>query len=136
MAAISYGDAYLNASGPGSLRAACEASGPRTVVFRVGGTIELSNYIVIRNDNITIAGQTAPGDDICLKGHWLEIEDAHEVIIRYIHTRPAAPIMGDAFPIARSANIVIDHCSVSWGNDETLSAVTKDTGIVTKNISI
>ena len=126
----------LNDSGPGSLRAACEASGPRTVVFRVGGVIELSSYIVIRDPYITIAGQTAPGDGICIKDHWLEIEDTHDVIVRYIRTRPDAPINGDAFPIAKANNIIIDHCSVSWGDDEVLSAVTKDTGNVAKDITI
>ena len=73
----------LNSSGPGSLGAAIAASGPRTVVFRVSGTIE-GNFN-IRNDKITVAGQTAPGDGICIKGS-LDM-NANNVIIRYIRIR-------------------------------------------------
>ncbi len=73
----------LDASGPGSLQAACEAEGPRTVVFRVAGTID--GDIRIRRDHITIAGQTAPGDGITIKGN-LGI-DANDVIIRYLRVR-------------------------------------------------
>ena len=71
----------LNDSGEGTLRAVVEASGPRTVIFRVSGNIELERPIVIRNPYITIAGQTAPGDGICLKNHPLGI-DADHVIVR------------------------------------------------------
>ena len=73
----------LNGDGPGSLRAACEASGKRTVVFRVGGTIDLSGKdIVVTNEFITIAGQTAPGDGIQIKGGRLFIiaEGLHESV--------------------------------------------------------
>ncbi|MHC4118786.1 MAG: pectate lyase, partial [Planctomycetota bacterium] len=73
----------LNDSGPGSLREAVEAEGPRTVVFRVSGTIILEDTLSIRNPYITIAGQTAPGDGICLRKRPLTI-DADEVIVRYL----------------------------------------------------
>jgi hypothetical protein len=73
----------LNASGSGSLQAACEAEGPRIVVFKVAGTID--GNVRIRNDHITIAGQTAPGDGVTIKGH-LGI-GANDVIVRNIRVR-------------------------------------------------
>src|SRR5438552_6854860 len=77
----------LDDSGPGSFRAACEANGPRIVIFRVGGLIDLKKNIVIRNPNITIAAQTAPGDGTCLRDHQLII-DTHDVVLRYLRSRP------------------------------------------------
>ena len=72
----------LNDSGPGSLREACETEGPRIVIFRVSGTIELKSRIKISKPYITIAGQTAPGDGICLKNYHLAI-GTNDVVIRY-----------------------------------------------------
>ena len=73
----------LNDSGPGSLREAVEASGPRIVVFEVDGVIHLKSPLRIANDSITIAGQSAPGDGICLTDYALTV-DASEVIVLYI----------------------------------------------------
>ena len=76
----------LNDSGPGSLREAVEARGPRIVIFKVAGIIDLKTPLVITEPYITIAGQTAPGDGICLKGRRVQI-DAHDTIIRYLRVR-------------------------------------------------
>jgi len=111
----------LNDSGPGSFRAACEAKGPRTVVFRVSGTIELQSGLKIKNPYITIAGQTAPGDGICIKNYQLAFDTDH-VIVRYIRVRPGDEKGKEQDALGGSGDhIIIDHCSVSWGVDETLS---------------
>ena len=119
----------LNDSGKGSLREACEANGSRTVIFRVGGTIDLKGKnIFIKNDNITIAGQTALGDGIQIKNGGLII-NASEVIVRYLRIRLGSEYMGvnDALDIAspnrhnRKKNIIIDHVSAFWGVDETMN---------------
>ena len=81
----------LNDSGPGSLRAAVNASGPRIVVFRVGGTIELKSDIIIRGEDqayLTIAGQTAPGGGILLKKYGLLLINTHDIVVRHIRVRP------------------------------------------------
>ncbi len=105
---------------PGSLRAAIEATGPRTIVFKVAGTIELKSELRVRNPYLTIAGQTAPGEGITLKGETFSIT-ANEVIIRNIRVRLGDFVIDDAMEIGNSNNVIIDHCSVSWGVDETLS---------------
>jgi pectate lyase len=113
----------LNDSGLGSFRAACETRGPRIVIFRVGGLIDLKSPVVIREPYITIAGQTAPGDGVCLRGYGLIVE-ANDVVVRYLRTRPG-DISGtevDSIAVGGSSrNVVIDHCSASWSVDEALS---------------
>jgi pectate lyase len=112
----------LNDAGPGSLREAIDADGPRTVLFRVSGTIELAKKLVIRNPFITIAGQSAPGDGICLAGYEVEIR-THDVIVRHLRVRPGDRNEGerDAMSIVGGDHVIADHCSTGWGNDETLS---------------
>ena len=112
----------LNDSGPGSLREACETEGPRIVVFTVSGTITLESRLTISNPYITIAGQTAPGDGICIKKYQLSI-NASEVIIRYIRVRLGDETDNDADAISGRyhKNIILDHVSASWSIDETVS---------------
>jgi hypothetical protein len=112
----------LNDAGEGSLRAAVEAKGPRTVVFRVSGTIDLKSSLDISNPYITIAGQTAPGDGICIKRFPLMIR-AGQVIIRYLRVRVGDESGEDTDAVSSryNSNIIIDHVSASWSIDETLS---------------
>ncbi|MCB0383478.1 MAG: hypothetical protein KDD05_09350, partial [Psychroserpens sp.] len=131
----------LNDSGPGSLRNALLASGPRTIVFEVGGTINLAGNIYVTNGDFTLAGQTAPGDGILLKGGMVEVE-ASNVIIRYIRFRPgpSAPSGADALNITawsgqHHENIIIDHCSLSWASDENFDIRALPNGSV-KNVTI
>lgn len=111
----------LNDRGPGSFRAAVEAKGARTVVFRVSGTIPLESEIKIKNPDLTIAGQTAPGDGICIKNYQINFETTN-MIIRYLRFRPGDEkgVEQDGFG-GRGDQLIIDHCSASWGVDETFS---------------
>ena len=113
----------LEDKGPGSLRAAVEAEGPRTIIFDVGGTIRLAKPLVIRNGRVTIAGQTAPGGGITLRDRAIEIK-ADDVIVRYIRTRlgDESKVESDAFTISSGRRIIVDHVSASWSVDETLSS--------------
>jgi pectate lyase len=111
----------LEDSGSGSLRAAIEAKDPRIVVFRVSGTIALQSDLSVRNPYLTIAGQTAPGDGVCLRNRKLIIR-TNDVIVRYLRIRVGQEGGGDdALAIDEGSNVVVDHCSLSWGCDETLN---------------
>lgn len=112
----------LNDSGPGSFREALNTRGPRTVVFDVAGNIKLLSRIRIRHGDLTIAGQTAPGGGITIKGHEIRIA-ANNVIIRFLRFRPG-DIAGEAIDAIMAFNVrdlIIDHCSMSWGIDEVAS---------------
>jgi len=112
----------LEDRGPGTLREGCEAAGPRIIVFNVAGIIHLKMPIFIEAPYITIAGQTAPGDGICIAGQSV-MDDTHDVVIRYVRFRRGNPDIFDRqSDLAGSpvGNIIIDHCSASWGNDQTL----------------
>jgi len=113
----------LEDSGKGTFREACEAVGARTIVFNVSGIIQLKKRISMRAPYVTIAGQTAPGDGICIAGETLEI-DTHDVIIRHMRFRRGATEVtrrDDALGGNPIGNIIVDHCSVSWGLDENIS---------------
>jgi pectate lyase len=113
----------LNDSGPGSFRAAVTEKGPRIVVFRVSGVIDLKSPVRITEPFLTVAGQTAPGDGICFRGAGISV-DASEVILRYLRFRPG-DISGkevDGLAIGgESKRVIVDHCSASWSVDECLS---------------
>jgi hypothetical protein len=113
----------LNDSGPGSLRAALDTKGPRIVVFEVSGTIFLKSNLYLKYPDLTIAGQTAPGDGITIANYAFDI-DADNVIIRFMRFRLGDKITSeydDPLKGNFSRNIIIDHCSLSWGTDETAS---------------
>jgi len=119
---IVYTVTNLNDDGPGSLRDGIQKKEPRIIVFAVNGYINLKSRLDINNDHITIAGQTAPGDGICIRGYGLRI-NANNVIIRYLKIRPGdtAHTELDALTGMRQKDIIVDHCSLSWATDEVCS---------------
>jgi hypothetical protein len=132
----------LNDKGPGSFRAAAEAKGPRIIVFSTSGTIHLESRLVIRGD-VTIAGQTAPGDGICLADHPVTL-GGDNIIVRYMRFRMGdrhqnrQMVEGagsdDAFGGFKRNHIIIDHCSMSWSTDEVCSVYAGDSVTLQWNI--
>ncbi|MDM8006481.1 MAG: glycosyl hydrolase family 28 protein [Phycisphaerae bacterium] len=114
----------LDDSGPGSLREAVTAEGPRTIVFRVGGTIRLKSHLRVTEPFVTIAGQTAPGSGILLRDAGFYIQ-THDVVVRFVRSRVGPSLVEpydtqDSLQISGqdAHDIVIDHCSFSWSIDE------------------
>ena len=121
-------DPATNKALPGTLRYAAEQGEARIVVFRVAGTIHLVKPLTITKGNLTIAGQSAPGDGICIADYPIIIEHANNIIIRFVRCRLGNKSLEldkekdyDALSINDSKNIVIDHCSFSWSVDECVS---------------
>jgi len=113
----------LNDNGPGSFRFACEQGGARIVVFNVAGIIKIKSPLIIRAPYITIAGQSAPGDGVCIAGESVWI-NTHDVVIRFMRFRRGETWVGrrdDAIGGNPVGNIMIDHVSASWGLDENMS---------------
>ncbi|MBC8026530.1 MAG: hypothetical protein H7Y89_11085 [Steroidobacteraceae bacterium] len=121
----------VNASGAGSLKACIDASGPRICVFEVSGTIRLTADLMIRNDHLTIAGQTAPSPGIMIRGAALRIQASH-ILVQHLRVRAGDDTNGpdpanrDSLKLEGTTakpvtNIVIDHCSFSWSIDEIAS---------------
>ena len=119
-------------NGPGSLRAAIDIPNPRIIVFRTAGTVELESDLYLNHPFVTVAGQTAPGDGICLKNCGLVIM-THDVLIQHIRIRPgnegnidaddndAIKVFGRHGNSGGAHNVVLDHISASWSEDEVIS---------------
>jgi len=132
----------LDDDGEGSLRQAVNAKEPRIIVFAVSGTIHLLSPLLIRGD-VTIAGQTAPGDGICIADHPVILK-GNNVIIRFLRFRMGdryqdkGKVHGgghdDALNVYKRSNIIIDHCSVSWSTDECFSAYNGDSTTLQWNL--
>lgn len=114
--------------GPGTFHDALTTAGdtPRTIVFDIGGNITIPQIIVRNKANITIAGQTAPGDGVTIKGNNVRFIDSNNIIIRYMRFRLGKSISDDALYFEDSQNVIIDHSSFSWGTDENLSILSKN----------
>ena len=113
----------LNDRGPGSFREACETGGARIIVFNVSGLIKLESPIIVRAPYVTIAGQTAPGDGVCIGGESFWV-DTHDVVVRHMRFRRGETKVShrdDSFGGNPIGNIMIDHCSATWGLDENIS---------------
>ncbi len=111
----------------------------RTIVFDVGGRIDLSGRLLIQSPHLTIAGQTAPGAGITLSGYGLILNNTHDVIIRHLRLRPGdlksgtgpGGFVGDSIAVTNSQNVILDHVSASWSIDETIEVFGSESDNVT-----
>lgn len=123
----------LNADGPGSLKEALQTTGPRHVIFDISGVITIKDNILISEPFLTVSGQTSPDEGITIFGAGLTIS-THDVLIQHLHVRPGGDPDGPDFEVRDAIelrgseddsfevyNVVVDHCSMSWGADETFS---------------
>jgi hypothetical protein len=118
-----------NDSGPGSLRDFLNRPGPRIIKFAVSGTIVLQSDLEVTKPFLTIDGSDAPNGGICISNAMLSI-GTNNVIVRYIRIRPGNPNPGvDCIQIYNSSDVVIDHCSLSWGSDENLDLASSNVTI-------
>lgn len=117
-------------TGPGTLHDALTTTGsaPRTIVFEVSGDLEIPQIIVEDASNITVAGQTAPGDGLTVRGGAIRFVDSHDIVIRYLRFRLGADPerQDDTMYFEDCQRVIIDHSSFSWGTDEVLSIKSKD----------
>ena len=121
------GDVYhvtslADSNAPGTLRYGLNsATGPRTIVFDISGTIALTSELDVSKNNITIAGQTAPGQGICIRNYEFHLT-GNDVDVRHISSREGVTFNMDAISVYGGTNVIVDHCSASWATDEVLSS--------------
>jgi hypothetical protein len=123
---------------PGCFRSACAAKGPRAILFRTSGNIDLKAPLAITEPFCTIAGQSAPGDGVCVRNHTTIITQTHDIVVRYMRFRPGdeagrqlrkkgeSSHETDAISVHASRDVILDHCSASWANDEVSSVTRSD----------
>jgi pectate lyase len=134
----------LNDAGPGSFRDAMLKTFPRTIMFKVSGTIQLNSRIDLSaaHSYVTVAGQSAPGDGIAIKGFQIDVNGGHDVVFRHLRVRPGNNGQGvnsntDGLGIVHGYNLIFDHLSVTWTGDEASSIwANNDTYDLTEQWSI
>lgn len=128
----------LNDNGAGSFRDAISQPN-RIIVFNVDGVIECSKDALALSNNLTILGNTAPGDGVVLVNSYVSASNRNSIIIRYLRIRMGNKYWGegskDCLALARCKNVIVDHCSITWGRDENCS-VTRDGGESSENVTI
>ncbi|GAB3764190.1 pectinesterase [Microlunatus parietis] len=126
-------------TGPGTFHHALTTAGdtPRTIVFDIGGEIEIPQIIVRNKARITIAGQTAPGDGVTIAGNNIRFLNSSDIVVRHLRFRNSDQAGDDTMYFEDCQNVIIDHSSFSWGGDEVLSIKSKDyDNPRSKNISV